>query len=61
MGKDKKALSPPPPNVIGQCKICFNTVIGFLEIPTYLNTRLEAKTHLAVGEFLVVAKTKGGF
>jgi hypothetical protein len=44
-----------------QFKICFNTVIGFLKKSTSLNTRLEAKTHLAVGEFLLVAKNKEWF
>ena len=41
-----------------QLKICFNKVIGFLKKSTSLNTRLAAKTHLTVGEFLLVAKNK---
>jgi hypothetical protein len=43
-----------------QIKICFNKVIGFLKKSTSLNTRLAAKTHLAIGEFLLAAKTKSG-
>jgi hypothetical protein len=42
-----------------QFKICFNKVTGFLKnSSTSLNTRLAAKTHLAVGEVLLVAKNK---
>jgi hypothetical protein len=44
-----------------QFKICFNAVIGFLKKSASLNTRLGAKTHLAVGEFLLVAKIKEWF
>ena len=39
-----------------QFKMCFNKVTGFLKKSTSLNTRFAAKTHLAVGEFLLVAK-----
>ena len=41
-----------------QFKICSNKVIGILKKSTSLNTRLGAKTHLPVGEFLLVAKNK---
>jgi hypothetical protein len=41
-----------------QFKICFNKVIGFLKKSTSLNIRFAAKTHLTVGEFLLVAKNK---
>jgi hypothetical protein len=41
-----------------QFKICFNAVIGFLKKSASLNTRLAVKTHIEVGEFLLVAKTK---
>jgi hypothetical protein len=44
-----------------QFKICFNEIIGFLNKSTPLNTRFAAKTHLAVGEFLLVAKNKEWF
>jgi hypothetical protein len=44
-----------------QFKICFNNVIGFLKKPTSLNTGFAAKTHLAVREFLLVAKNKVWF
>ena len=44
-----------------QFKLCFNKVIGFLKKSTSLNTRFAAKTHLAVGEFLLVAKNKECF
>jgi hypothetical protein len=44
-----------------QFKICFNKVIGFLKKSTSLTTRLAAKTHLAVIEFLLVAKNKEWF
>jgi hypothetical protein len=44
-----------------QFKICFNEVIGILQKSTSLNTRLAAKTHLAVRKFLVVAKNKEWF
>jgi hypothetical protein len=58
VGKEEKALSFK--KVIGQCKMCFNQVIGLLKISASLNTRLAAKTRLAVGEFLLAAKTKSG-
>ena len=41
-----------------QFKICFDKVIEFLKKLTSLNTRLAAKTHLAVEEFLRIAKNK---
>jgi hypothetical protein len=41
-----------------QFKICFNEVIGVLMKSTSLNSRLAAKTHLAVGEFLLVPENK---
>ena len=42
-----------------QFKICFNKkVIGFLKKSASLNTRLAAKTHLAVREFLLIVKNK---
>ena len=41
-----------------QFKICFNKVIEFLKKSTPLNTRLAAKTHFAVEEFLLVRKNK---
>jgi hypothetical protein len=41
--------------------MCFNKVIGFLKKSTSLNTRFAAKRHLAVGEFLLVAKNKEWF
>jgi hypothetical protein len=45
-----------------QLKICFNKVTGFLKNKyTSLNTRFAAKTHLAVGEFLLAAKNKEWF
>jgi hypothetical protein len=44
-----------------QFKIYFNKVTGFVKKSTSLNTRLAAKTHLAVGEFLLVAKNKEWF
>jgi hypothetical protein len=44
-----------------QFKICFNKVIGFLKKSTLLNTWFAAKTNLAVGEFLLVAKNKEWF
>ena len=44
-----------------QFKICFNKVTGFLKESTSLNTRFAAKTHLAVGEFLLVARNKEWF
>jgi hypothetical protein len=44
-----------------QLKICFNKAIRFLKKSTSLNTRLAAKTHLAVGEFLLIAKNKEWF
>jgi hypothetical protein len=59
MGKEKNTLSLK--KVIGQCKICFNKVIWFLKIPISLNRRLAAQTCLAVGEFLLVAKSKEEF
>jgi hypothetical protein len=37
-----------------QFKTCFNKVIGYPKKSTSLNTRLAAKTHLAVGEFLMM-------
>jgi hypothetical protein len=42
-------------------KICVNKIIGFLKNSTSLNTRFVAKTHLAVREFLLVAKKKEWF
>jgi hypothetical protein len=42
-------------------KICFNKLIEFLKKSTSLNTRLAAKTHLAVGEFSLVAKNQEWF
>ena len=44
-----------------QFKICFNELKGFLKKSTSLNTRLAAETHLAVGEFLLVAKNTEWF
>jgi hypothetical protein len=44
-----------------QFKICFNQVTGFLKISTFLNTRLAAKTHLAVEELILAAKNKEWF
>ena len=44
-----------------QFKICFNKVLGFLKKSTSLNTRFAAKTHLIVGQFLLVAKNKEWF
>jgi hypothetical protein len=44
-----------------QYKICFNKAIRFLKKSTSLNTRLAAKTHLAVGEVLLIAKNKEWF
>jgi hypothetical protein len=41
-----------------QFKICFNKIIGFLNKSASLNTKLAAKTHLAVGEFLLITKNK---
>jgi hypothetical protein len=41
-----------------QFKIYFNKVTGFLKKSTSLNTRLAPKTHLAVRQFLLVAKNK---
>jgi hypothetical protein len=58
MGKEK-SLSLK--KVTGHCKICFNKVIEFLKISASSNTRLATKTHIPVGEFLLVAKKKEGF
>jgi hypothetical protein len=58
-GKEKRALSLK--KVIRQYEICLNNVIGFLKVPACLNTRLAAKTHHAVGEFLLEAKNKEWF
>ena len=44
-----------------QFKICFNKVIGFLNKSTSLNTRIAAKPHLAVAEFLQVGENKEWF
>ena len=44
-----------------QFKISFNKAIGFLKKSTSLNTMIAAKTHLPVGEFLLVAKNKEWF
>jgi hypothetical protein len=56
MGKEERALSKK--KVINQCKICFNNVIWFLKPSAYLNTRLAAETHHAVGQFLLEAQNK---
>ena len=39
-------------------KIRFDKIIGFLNKSTSLSTRLAAKTHFAVGEFLLIAKNR---
>jgi hypothetical protein len=44
-----------------QFKISFNKEMGFLKKSTSLNTKLAAKTHLAVGVFLLAAKIKKWF
>ena len=44
-----------------QFKICFDKVTGFLKKSVSLNTRFAAKTQLAIGEFLLVAKNKKCF
>jgi hypothetical protein len=56
MGRERKALSLK--KEIGQCKICLNKAIWFLKISTSTDSRLEAKTYLAVGEFLLVEGRK---
>jgi hypothetical protein len=44
-----------------QFQIFFSKLIGFLKKSTSLNTRLAAKTHLAVGEFSLAAQNKEWF
>jgi hypothetical protein len=44
-----------------QFKICLNKLRVFLKISTSLNTKLAAKTHLAVGEFSLVKKKNKKF
>ena len=44
-----------------QLKICFNKVIRFLKKSASRNTTFAAETHLAAGEFLLVAKNKEWF